>query len=96
MCLGAPARFPLRAHSWVGPSVSPEREKRLAMFEGLFRGEHLLIILLIVIMVFPNKIGGLGASLGKTIRDFKKAMSEPEHPESTHAAAKPPSGEQHS
>jgi TatA/E family protein of Tat protein translocase len=48
------------------------------MFEGLFRGEHLLIILLIVILVFPNKLAGLGGSLGKSIRDFKKAFSEPE------------------
>ena len=48
------------------------------MFEGLFRGEHLLIILLIVILVFPNKVATLGGSLGKTIRDFKRAVSEPD------------------
>ncbi len=48
------------------------------MFEGIFRGEHLLIILLIVILVFPSKLAGLGGSLGKTIRDFKKAMNEPD------------------
>ncbi len=64
------------------------------MFEGLFRGEHLLIILLIVILVFPNKIGGLGASLGKSIRDFKKAMSEPERSEASHPAANSSSEEQ--
>jgi sec-independent protein translocase protein TatA len=54
------------------------------MFEGIFRGEHLLLILLIVILLFPTKLAGLGGSLGKTIRDFKKAMSEPDQ------AAKPP------
>ncbi len=48
------------------------------MFEGLCRGEHLLIILAIVILVFPNKLAGLGGSLGKSIRDFKKAFSEPD------------------
>ena len=48
------------------------------MFEGLFRGEHLLIILAIVVLVFPNKVAHLGGSLGKTIRDFKKALNEPE------------------
>jgi TatA/E family protein of Tat protein translocase len=48
------------------------------MFEGLFRGEHLLIVLVIVLLVFPNKIAGLGGSLGKTSRDFKKALHEPE------------------
>jgi len=58
------------------------------MFEGLFRGEHLLIILLIVILVFPNKVANLGGSLGKTIRDFKKAMSEPDHEASKPGAAK--------
>ncbi len=47
------------------------------MFEGLFRGEHLLIILAVVILVFPSRLAGLGGSLGKTIRDFKKSMSEP-------------------
>jgi len=48
------------------------------MFEGIFRGEHLIIILLVVILVFPNKIAGLGGALGKSIRDFKKAMNEPD------------------
>ena len=48
------------------------------MFEGLFRGEHLIIILAIVVLVFPNKVAHLGGSLGKTIRDFKKALNEPE------------------
>ncbi len=48
------------------------------MFEGLFRGEHLLIILVIVLILFgPSKLPGIGAGLGKSIRDFKKAMSEP-------------------
>jgi len=48
------------------------------MFEGLFRGEHLLIILAIVVLVFPGKIAHLGGSLGKTIRDFKRALNEPD------------------
>jgi sec-independent protein translocase protein TatA len=48
------------------------------MFEGIFRGEHLLIILLIVVVLFPGKLAGLGGSLGKSIRDFKKALNEPD------------------
>jgi sec-independent protein translocase protein TatA len=48
------------------------------MFEGLLRGEHLLIILAIVVLVFPGKVAHLGGSLGKTIRDFKKALNEPD------------------
>jgi len=48
------------------------------MFEGLFRGEHLLIILVVVLLVFgPSKLPQLGGALGKTIKDFKKAMADP-------------------
>lgn len=48
------------------------------MFEGLFRGEHLLIVLLVVVVLFPSKLAGLGGSLGKSIRDFKKALNDPD------------------
>jgi sec-independent protein translocase protein TatA len=38
---------------------------------------HLLVILVIVLIVFgPGKLPELGESLGKSIRGFKKAMSE--------------------
>jgi sec-independent protein translocase protein TatA len=48
------------------------------MFEGLFRPSHLLIILAIVLIVFgPSKLPHIGGALGKSIRDFKKAMNEP-------------------
>jgi len=48
------------------------------MFEGLFRPSHLLIVFIIVMLVFgPGKLPQLGSSLGKAIRDFKKAVSEP-------------------
>jgi Sec-independent protein translocase protein TatA len=30
------------------------------------------------VLVFPSKVAHLGGSLGKTIRDFKKAMTEPD------------------
>ena len=62
------------------------------MFEGLFRPSHLLIILIIVLLVFgPGKLPQLGSALGKTIRDFKKAVSEP--PE-VPAAGSAPEGKQ--
>ncbi len=49
------------------------------MFEGLFQPLHLLIILLIALIFFgPGKLPELGASLGKSIRDFKKAMADGE------------------
>ena len=38
---------------------------------------HLIIILVIVLIIFgPGKLPQLGESLGKSIRGFKKAMSE--------------------
>ncbi len=46
------------------------------MFEGLFRPSHLLVILVIVLLVFgPSKLPQLGEALGKSLRDFKKAVS---------------------
>ena len=49
------------------------------MFQGLFQPMHLLVILLIVLIIFgPGRLGDLGSSFGKAIRGFKKAMDEPE------------------
>jgi sec-independent protein translocase protein TatA len=49
------------------------------MFTGLFQPMHLLIILVIVLVIFgPGKLPDLGNSLGKAIRDFKKAVNESE------------------
>lgn len=46
---------------------------------GLFQPMHLLIILVIVLIIFgPGKLGDLGGSIGKAIKGFKKAMDEPE------------------
>lgn len=45
----------------------------------LFAPSHLLILLVIVLLIFgPSKLGDVGGALGKAIRDFKKAMNEPE------------------
>jgi sec-independent protein translocase protein TatA len=47
------------------------------MFEGLFQPMHLIIILVIVLIIFgPGKLPELGKGLGKSIREFKKAMSD--------------------
>jgi sec-independent protein translocase protein TatA len=49
------------------------------MGRGLFQPMHLLLILVIVLIIFgPGKLPALGESLGKSIRGFKKAMSEKE------------------
>ncbi len=45
--------------------------------EGLFQPMHLIMILLIVVIIFgPGKLPELGEGLGKSIREFKKAMKE--------------------
>ncbi len=45
--------------------------------EGLFQPMHLILILVIVLVIFgPRKLPEIGEGLGKTIRGFKKAMSE--------------------
>jgi sec-independent protein translocase protein TatA len=47
------------------------------MFEGIAQPMHLILILVIVLVIFgPGKLPELGAGLGKSIREFKKAMKE--------------------
>ncbi len=59
------------------------------MFEGLFRPTHLLLILAVALLVFgPKNLPQLGATLGKTIKDFKKAMNDPAQDSSGQAASK--------
>jgi sec-independent protein translocase protein TatA len=51
--------------------------RRNFMFEGLFRPMHLLVILFIVLIIFgPGRLPEIGEGLGKSIRSFKKAMTE--------------------
>lgn len=47
------------------------------MFDGIFRPEHLIIILVICLLIFgPKKLPELGRGIGESIREFKKSMSE--------------------
>jgi sec-independent protein translocase protein TatA len=47
------------------------------MFEGLFQPMHVIIILAIALIIFgPGKLPELGKGLGKSIREFKTAMSD--------------------
>jgi len=58
----------------------------------LFAPSHLLVLLLIVLVIFgPSKLGDVGGAMGKAIKDFKKAMNdEPEtKPELKAADTKP-------
>ena len=48
---------------------------------------HLIILLVVVLIIFgPGKLPGVGAALGKSVREFKKATVDPEPP----AAAQTP------
>ncbi|MCX5856737.1 MAG: twin-arginine translocase TatA/TatE family subunit [Deltaproteobacteria bacterium] len=59
------------------------------MFQGLFQPMHLLVILVIVLIIFgPGKLGELGSSFGKAIRGFQKALQEPEKKPEDAAAKK--------
>jgi len=43
---------------------------------------HLVIVLVIVLVIFgPGKLGGIGKSLGQAISEFKSAMSPEEKKE---------------
>jgi sec-independent protein translocase protein TatA len=47
----------------------------------LFAPSHLLILLLIILVIFgPSKLGDVGGAMGRAIRDFKRAMNDPETP----------------
>jgi sec-independent protein translocase protein TatA len=54
-------------------------KQEVIMLRGLFEPMHLIIILVIVLLIFgPSRLGEIGKGLGKSIRDFKKAVSEDE------------------
>ncbi|MCL1980776.1 MAG: twin-arginine translocase TatA/TatE family subunit [Proteobacteria bacterium] len=47
------------------------------MFSGLFQPMHLLVILVIVMIIWgPGKLPELGEGLAKSIKAFKKSMSD--------------------
>jgi len=47
------------------------------VFEGLFQPMHLLVILVIVLLVFgPKKLGRIGKGLGEGIRSFRQAIRD--------------------
>jgi sec-independent protein translocase protein TatA len=49
------------------------------MTMDIFAPSHLLVLLVIILIIFgPSKLGDVGGALGKAIKDFKRAMNEPE------------------
>ena len=68
-----------------------------ASMEGLFQPMHLLVILVIVLLIFgPKKLGDLGKGLGEGIRNFKSSLSgqnssnNPNSPTTTNSTTPPP------
>jgi sec-independent protein translocase protein TatA len=60
----------------------------------LFAPSHLLILLVIILIIFgPSKLGDVGGALGRAIRDFKGAMNEPDNPKTVNKAADPAAGD---
>lgn len=58
--------------------------------EGLFQPMHLLVILVIVLLIFgPKKLGDLGKGLGEGIRNFKSSMNEGNKPDTTTTTTAP-------
>jgi sec-independent protein translocase protein TatA len=53
------------------------RSGGVGMFDGAFQPTHLLIVLIVVGLLFGAKrLPDLGKSLGSSIREFKKSVSE--------------------
>ena len=47
----------------------------------IFAPSHLLVLLVIILIIFgPSKLGDVGGAMGKAIKDFKKAMNDPDVP----------------
>ena len=44
----------------------------------LFAPTHLILLLMVILIIFgPSKLGDVGGALGKGIRDFKRAINGP-------------------
>ncbi len=48
----------------------------LALFENLFDGPDIIIVLVIALLFFGNRLPGVAKSLGRSIFEFKKGLTE--------------------
>ena len=48
----------------------------LALFENLFDGPDILVVLAIALIFFGNRLPGVAKSLGRSIVEFKKGLTE--------------------
>ena len=44
------------------------------MFEGLFRPMHLVVLFVIIVVMFPKRLGELGKGLGEGIFGLRQAL----------------------
>ena len=51
---------------------------------GVLQPWHLIIIVVIILVIFgPGKLPLLGKAMGDSLRDFKKAVGQEDHPTAT-------------
>jgi sec-independent protein translocase protein TatA len=55
---------------------------------GLGPPELIIIVVILLILFGPGKLSGLGSSLGKSIREFRKSATEPDEAEAVEKEAK--------
>ena len=48
----------------------------LALFENLFDGPDIIIVLVIALLFFGNRLPGVAKSLGRSIIEFKKGLTD--------------------
>ena len=56
--------------------IAPPENLPLALFENLFDGPDILIVLVIALIFFGNRLPGVAKSLGRSIVEFKKGLTE--------------------
>jgi len=54
-------------------------------------GELILVLVIVLIVVGPGRLPSVGSALGKSIREFRSAATEPDGPEAS-GSAQPPRG----
>ena len=56
--------------------IVPNYNLPVALFENLFDGPDILIVLAIAVIFFGNRLPGVAKSLGRSIVEFKKGLTE--------------------
>src|SRR5437660_10648705 len=66
----------IRSICWQSASFDAQQERTFDMVPG-FHGLDLIVILVIALLIFgPKRLPEMGSSIGKSIKEFRKGMSE--------------------